>query len=167
VVALRIRRTRSARLEDAVRGEALTRTAVLGTVLVCGCAGARVTLRADSARYPVSLSGVVRDATGRIHDGSSLTKVGSFRARRTSVGFAYSALTTPTTYDISDAVNLQVATSCGEAIVNLSVSVSDACAVLNFFPFLDALPFWPGCAPVSVVGDIVRQPEAGSACRAE
>jgi hypothetical protein len=132
-----------------------------GALLACGCAGARVTVSADSARYPVSFSGVVRDKSGHIYNRHSLTRVGRFNARRTPVGVVYSAWTIPSTYDISDEINLQVASSCGEAIVNLAISVSDSCAVLNMFPFLNALPSWPGCVPLTISGDIVRRAEAG------
>jgi hypothetical protein len=135
--------------------------AAAGAVLASGCAGARVGVRADTARYPVSLSGAVRDQTGLIYNRHSLTKVARFRAERTPVGFLYSSWTVPSTFDISDEVNRQVALSCGEAVVNVAVSVSNACTVLNFFPFLNALPSWPGCVPVTVSGDIVRRREAG------
>jgi hypothetical protein len=110
----------------------------------------------------VSLSGVVRDKSGHIYNRHSLTKVGSFSAKRAPVALFYSAVTSPSSYyDISDAINVQVASSCGEAVVNLAISVSNSCFVLNFFPFLNALPFWPGCVPLTVTGDIVRQAEAG------
>ena len=144
-----------------MRGRAPARAAALAALLACGCAGARVTVSADTARYPVSLSGVVRDKSGRLYDGRSLTKVGSLNVQRKPVGFAYSALTAPSNCDISEAINSQVASSCGEAVVNLAISVSDACTVLNFFPVLNVLPFWPGCVPLNITGDIVRRPETG------
>jgi hypothetical protein len=142
-----------------LKGPALA-VAALGALLASGCAGARVDIRADSARYPVSFSGAVRDGSGLIYNRHSLTKVARFRAERTPVGFVYAAWTIPSSCDISDEVNRQVALSCGEAIVNLAVSVSNACVLLNSFPFLNALPSWPGCVPVTVTGDIVRRREA-------
>ena len=143
-----------------MRGGALARIAAFGALLASGCAGARAGVRADSARYPVSLSGVVRDKNGRLYDKHSLTKVASFSAQRTRVGFVYSALTIPSTYDISEDINQQVASSCGEAVVNLVVTISNSCTWLNMFPFLNALPVWPGCVPLTITGDIVRRPEA-------
>jgi hypothetical protein len=142
--------------------------AAFGALLACGCAGARVTVSADSARYPVSLSGVVRDQSGHIYNKHSLTKVGSFSVQRAPVGLVYSAVTTPPSrYDISDAINVQVASSCGEAVVNLAISVSNSCTVLNMFPFLNALPFWPGCVPLTITGDIVRRADAACPTGAE
>jgi hypothetical protein len=140
--------------------------AAFGALLACGCAGARVTVSADRARYPMSLSGTVRDEGGLLHDGATLRKVGRLSVQRTPVGFVYSTANAPSSYDISDAVNVQVASAGGEAVVNLAVSVSDACAVLNFFPVLNALPFWPGCVPVTITGDIVRRADASARDRA-
>jgi len=141
-------------------GRALAPLALLGALAAGGCAGARVTVSADRARYPVSLSAEVRDKSGRLFDQHSLTRVGTFNDHRAPGGIVYSALTIPSTYDISDAVNQQVASSCGEAVINLSISISDACTVLNMFPFLNAVPIWPGCVPLSVSGEIVRRGEA-------
>jgi len=45
----------------------------------------------------------------------------------------------------------------GEAVVGLTVTVSDACDVLNVFPILNIIPLWPGCVPVTITGDIVRR----------
>jgi hypothetical protein len=143
-----------------VRVGALARMAAFGALLASGCAGARAGVSADGARYPVSLSGAVRDKSGRLYDGHSLTKVGRFNAQRTRVGFVYSALTIPSSYDISDDINQQVVSSCGEAVVNLVITISNSCTVLNAFPFLNALPVWPGCVPLTITGDIVRRPEA-------
>jgi hypothetical protein len=139
-----------------------TKTASLGVlvfvgVLVSGCAGARVAITADHARYPISLSPVVRDSAGRLWPAGSLKKVGTLAARRSAIGILYSGLTPRSTYDISDEVNAQVAAAGGEAVIDLSVSVRDDCTALNAFPILNALPFWPGCAPIVVTGDIVRR----------
>ena len=141
-------------------GAALVPIAALGAMLASGCAGARATVSASSARYPVSMSGAVRDGSGHLYNRHSLTKVGSFSAKRTPVGFAYSGWTTPSNYDISDEINRQVPLSCGEAVVNLAISISNSCSVLNFFPFLNAVPAWPGCVPLTITGDIVRRAQA-------
>jgi hypothetical protein len=122
-----------------------------------GCAGARVEITADSSRYAISMSELVRDSTGRLHDRTSLEKVGAFKVEATRVGFFYSLLTIPWTIDISDDVNAQVSAAGGEAIVRAAVSVTGSCDVLNSFLLLNAVPLWPGCVPVTVTGDIVRR----------
>jgi hypothetical protein len=125
--------------------------------VVAGCAGAHLEITAESSRYAVSMSEVVRDRDGRVYDRSSLETVGQLHADRTRVGFLYSALTPLSTFDISDAVNSQVAATGGEAVIGLSVSASDGCDLLNVFPIFNMLPVWPGCVPVTVTGDIVRR----------
>jgi hypothetical protein len=130
---------------------------LLGTLIAAGCAGARVQVRADRARYPLSLSPVVRDGTGRLHDARTLVKVGWLDVRQTTTGFVYSALPLPRERDFSDAINAQVVAAGGEAVVSLRISSGDGCGWLNGFPILNALPFWPGCVPVRLTGDIVRR----------
>lgn len=125
--------------------------------LTAGCAGARVEVTAVNSRYPISLSHIIRDKAGRLYGEGSLTRVGRFSVDRTPVGFFYSALTVPWTYDISNEVNRQVSAVAGEAIVDLAVAVSTNCNLLNAFPFLNSLPLWPGCVPVVVTGAIVRR----------
>jgi hypothetical protein len=122
-----------------------------------GCAGAHVEVTARQSRYTISMSQLVRDHNGTLRDPRSLDRVGSFYADRTRLGFFYSLLTPLSTFDISEAVNEQVAAVGGEAVIGLTVSASDGCDVLNNFAILNILPIWPGCVPVTVTGDIVRR----------
>ena len=140
----------------------MTRAAALLCALVAaGCAGARVRVTADRARYPLSLSPAVRDARGRLQDARSLVKVGTLDVRKTTVGFVYSALAVPPARDFSDEINAQVAAVGGEAVVGLRIVLGDGCGWLNGFPILNALPVWPGCVPVHLTGDIVRRRNIG------
>jgi hypothetical protein len=131
--------------------------ALLLAATVMGCAGARVTVTADRAAYPISLSDSVADGTGRLWTRNDLVKVGVFQAHRTSVGFLYSRLTPLSTVDVSEELNAQVSASAGEAVVGLEISSSGACG-LNAVPVLPILPIWPGCVHVDVRGDIVKRP---------
>jgi len=128
-----------------------------GILALSGCAGARVNVTADRARYPLSFSPVVRDASGRPYDARGWVKVGWLDVRKTTPGFVYSALTVPPTRDFSEEINAQVAAAGGEAVVDLSVTIGGGCGWLNGFPILNALPVWPGCVPVRLTGDIVRR----------
>ena len=130
---------------------------LLGALTASGCAGARVKVTADRARYPLSFSPVVRDRSGRPCDARTLVKVGWLDVRKTTPGFVYSALTVPLTRDFSDEINAQVAAAGGEAVVDLTVTIAGGCGWLNGFPILNALPVWPGCVPVRLTGDIVRR----------
>ena len=125
-------------------------------VVVAGCAGARVQVTAAASAYPLSMSGGVRDRDGTLYERPSLQRVGALHVEKTRVGILYSAVT-PRSCDISNEVNAQVAAVRGEAVINLEVTVSDDCAVLNGLPLLNALPIWPGCVPVTITGDIVRR----------
>jgi hypothetical protein len=130
---------------------------LIAALATAGCAGARVQVKADQSRYAISMSQVIRDQSGQAYDHRSLDRVGALLAGRTRMGFLYSGLTIISTVDISDEVNEQVAAVGGEAVIGLTVSVSDACDVLNVFPILNIIPLWPGCVPVTVTGDIVRR----------
>jgi hypothetical protein len=140
-----------------------------------GCAGARVTVKADSAAYPVSLSSYVTDSSGRLWKRSELVKVGTLRAHHAAVGFLYSGFTPLSTIDVSGDVNAQVAAVAGEAVVGVEVTSSGDCvfhdslkpdvnqsapSMLNAFPILPVLPIWPGCVHVVLTGDIVKRPAA-------
>jgi hypothetical protein len=122
-----------------------------------GCAGARVNVTADRARYPISFSGSVRDASGELRLRPSLVKVADLSIDGTRVGLLYSGVTPRSTCDISDEVNAQVAAAGGEAVVFLTITASDGCNVLNGMPVLNALPIWPGCVPLAITGEIVRR----------
>jgi hypothetical protein len=128
-----------------------------GALAAAGCAGARVDVTANRAQYPLSLSPLVRDASGRPYDARTLVKVGWLDVRKTTPGFGYSTVTIPPTRDFSDEINAAVAAAGGEAVVRLTVSVAGGCGWLNGFPILNALPVWPGCVPVRLTGDIVRR----------
>jgi hypothetical protein len=125
------------------------------SLLVTGCAGARTTVVASRAHYPVSLSRALRDRDGSLVTAERRKVVGRFSASRTAWGMVYSAAKLTPTTDISDEVNAQVAAAHGDGIIHLTI-VTRACALDYFsFPF-GILPFWPSCTFVDVDGDIVR-----------
>ena len=138
-------------------------SAVMVSLLLggAGCAGAHMQVEAKSSRYAISMSPMVRDDSGYLHDRHTLEKVGTLHPDRTRMGFFYSLGTIFPHYDISDEVNQQVAAAGGEAVVGLAVSVGEGCEALNFAPFFNILPIWPGCVPVIVTGDIVRRRPPG------
>lgn len=87
---------------------AMPAVAAFFIAFTAGCAGARVTVTAERARYPISFSGSVRDANGELRLRSSLVKVGELTADDTRLGILYSGVTPRSHFDISDAVNAQV-----------------------------------------------------------
>ena len=122
-----------------------------------GCAGARVDVTAARSRFPISMSDAVRDRSGELYGPPSLQRLADFSVESTKIGILYSAVAPGSPLDISDAVNTQVTAAQGEAIINLSVTVSEGCAFLNSVPLLNALPIWPGCVPITIEGEIVRR----------
>lgn len=119
-----------------------------------GCAGARTTVVADSASYPLSLSRAVRDAKGEIVTQDRVVKVGTFEDETMVWGLLYSAIRLNPRTDISTAANEQIAAVAGDAVVNLRIE-GRHCA-LDWFALFTFLPVWPGCASVKVRGDIVK-----------
>ncbi len=140
-----------------------TLAAMIGVVaLSTGCAGARTTVAADSAAYPISLSRAVRDSDGRIASSEHTLKVGALHHEATAWGLLYSAIRLTPRTDISEAVNAQVRAAGGNAVVRVRVSAAHCAS--DFFFLLTTIPVWPGCAKLVVTGDIVKvTSEAASA----
>ena len=135
--------------------------ALMMALVLSGCAGARVRVTAERARYPLSLSAGVRDSRGHLYDGRALLKVGTLDARKTTFGIFYSTAALPPTRDFSDDINRQVVAAGGEAVVDLRIGLGGGCGWLNGFPILNALPLWPGCVAVRLTGNIVRRSSSG------
>ena len=124
-------------------------------LLLSACAGARTTVVARHAQYPVSLSRGLRDRDGTLVPSERRHVVGTFHASHTAWNIFYAAAELTPTLDISDEVNQQIAAAHGDAIVRLTI-VTTHCAMNYFFFPMGLLPFWPSCANVDVHGDIVR-----------
>lgn len=121
-----------------------------------GCAGARPRILLDSARYPVSLSGVVPDRNGQPLKPKDQIAVGRFIAQKAGWAMGYTFLPL-NTVDFSEELNSQVAAVDGEAVVNLMIStLPTGCQSLNLFQFTQILPIFPGCIDVKLEGDIIR-----------
>jgi hypothetical protein len=133
----------------------MTRALALAAALAgMGCAGARTRVVAPRAEVPVSLSHAVRDADGELVPRERREVVGQLHDERLAWGLLYSAVKLTPEKDISDEVNAQVTRAGGDAVVNVRIR-TNGCA-WNYFPVFSALPFWPGCAKVTVDGDIIR-----------
>jgi hypothetical protein len=128
--------------------------AVMGWVGT-GCAGARGNMRFDRLAYPASMSGYLRASDGQILPPTSLYRVANIKETHTFWGMCYSLAALNHSYDPCDAINRAVEAAHGDGIVNLRVSAK-GCG-WNYVPFLNLLPFWPGCTHVVIEGDIVTQ----------
>lgn len=125
----------------------------LGTLVLGGCAGARYQVRADTLRYPVSLSPVLLGPDGQpVYVTEDLLEVGTFRVEQTHLGFFYSA--SGAAFDISDIVNREIEAKNGDGVVTLAIDNS-GCGTNMLFP-LTLLPFYPGCQVSVISGSVVR-----------
>ncbi|MCK9418674.1 MAG: hypothetical protein M0R70_04755 [Nitrospirae bacterium] len=126
---------------------------VIGLILLTGCTGARNMVKADGARYDISLSRAIRDNSGQVIPSERLETVGTFRQTAYGWGIFWSFVPF-NTIDISNSVNSQVEKAGGIAITNLAVDVNSG--LLNYIPILNWLPIWPGYNVVDFTGDIVK-----------
>jgi len=121
-----------------------------------GCVGSRQDVRFSSVTVPLSLSGQLLDAQGRLVADESLETVGRLGASRRGWSIFWTLLPMKG-IDFSRDINEQVAAAGGEGVINLQVTSQEGCTLsLNQVPFAALLPIFPGCADVAVSGDIVR-----------
>jgi hypothetical protein len=135
--------------------------ALVAAPVLGGCAGARTNVVAPTSQYPVSMSRGIRDADGGLVSADRRKVVGHFRDKHRVWGMIWSFVSFSPTTDISAALNNQVAAAKGDGVVNLRVAAAE-CG-MNFAQILNILPFWPGCANITVDGDIIQVPPRGAA----
>src|SRR5271157_3511862 len=108
---------------------------VIGLViLLTGCAGARNMVKADDAKYDVSLSSAIRDSSGKVIPSERLETVGQYRLTASGWGILWSWVSL-NSINLSKSINDQVAKVGGSAITNLSANVNGG--ILNYFPILN------------------------------
>ena len=119
---------------------------------------------APDAAVPVSLSETVRDADGNLVLPDRQQVVGVYDETFHAYNIPWGIIPLHPTTDISDSVNLAVASVNGDAITQLTV-IADQCWTrgLAFFWFL---PIVPSCAAYEVRGRIVRVGQAAPAASA-
>jgi hypothetical protein len=129
------------------------------------CAGARPRVSFDSAKVPVSMSGIVLGQDGQPLSPKDQLPVGRFAVQKKGWAMAYSYLPL-NSMDFSEELNRQVGAIQGEAVVNLEVSINrSSCLTVGMLQLTEILPIFVGCVDVSLGGDIIRTRE--EAARAE
>jgi hypothetical protein len=131
----------------------LAMLAIGAAILMTGCAGARTLVKADQAKYDVSLSGSLRDASGKLLTPDKLEVVGTYKQRGTGWGLIWSWVSL-NSINLSKSINEQVEKAGGNGITDLTVDVQGG--VLNFVPLFDWLPIWPGYNVADFTGKIVK-----------
>src|SRR4051812_15873576 len=133
-------------VRSACRASALA--AVLASANGCGASSWVV---AEHAEYPVSMSGGLRDADGKILPAERKETVGHFEMHYKACSMLWRLISFTGDKDISDQVNGQVKAQSGDAIANLNVSSGGT--VWNILTIVGILP---DCSSVKINGDIVK-----------
>lgn len=124
-------------------------------IAFAACGGARGTVAFDTLKYPVSSSAFVYAPDGQpITLGPMLQPVGVLDEDVRLWGILYSWIPLTGTKDVSELINARIAAAHGEGVINLALAVSN-CGI-NYIPFLNWLPIYPGCTYVHITGQIVR-----------
>ena len=132
---------------------------LLGALALAGCAQVRGKVVAESVRGPVSLTGAVFDAQGRIltlDDG--LEEVGRFKSSTTFIA-AFYGLALPTwTWDASEELNEALDRYQGEAVINLRAVIEEPnggeIALAYLTQTQPMIPIW---IRVNLTGKVVRR----------
>ena len=85
---------------------------------------------------------------------NELVKVGKVQWVERVWGIFWSWIPLTGTKDVSFPINAQIARAGGEGVVNLAIKAEN-CG-MNYVPFVNWLPIYPGCTYVTITGDIVR-----------
>lgn len=123
---------------------------------LCGCtAGSRCRVTARSVPQPVSCTGCVFDANGRICTAASSNVVRHIELTKTQWSMFWTAmpLNRPE-WDLSPALNKQLQETSGDAVVNLTVKTTTCDGLHGFVAAL--IPIIPSYAHLKVEADVVR-----------
>ena len=120
-----------------------------------GCAAGSGTLRFKKLSYPVSMSPVLEDDSGKLLGTYDLEKRGKFKKEVTFTNLIWGLVPTTGSVDLSAEINKKIRGVKGEGIINFSVTAIPCGS--NFIFQLIIIPFWPGCTRVVVEGTIVRR----------
>lgn len=122
-------------------------------LLLCGCAGGSVLVKAPNIDYPVSATQAVFDTNGNIVIPAEHQKLGHFSFGWKNWTIMWTAIPlTGREQDISDLLAHEIESRSGNAIVNLKLTTSGG--PVGYVTAL--LGIIPSYVSVSVEGDVVR-----------
>ncbi len=132
----------------------------LSLFCLVACAGGRGAIGFDSLQYPASMSGYLYNSEGHALPPESFVIADHFSKQLKIWGLAYSwaPVTKGSDTDVSGVLNAAIKKARGDGVIYLTVT-STRCW-MNNVPIVTLLPFWPGCANVTVEGEIVRRKAA-------
>ncbi len=149
------------------------RTLLTAILFLFSCSHGKGVLRFDDLSYPVSTSAFLYgEDYALLQKGRDLEVIGSFRHTTRLWGIGWEP------WDLSPGkgkekelgglLNEGIAKANGQGMINMTVSTSPCWLSITYnvlFNMPDILPFMPGCAAVTVEGEIVRQRPAASPAR--
>lgn len=124
---------------------------VLLATFAFACAGARSYVVAPTAKVPVSMSDGLRGPEGELLEASQKHIVGELSYEYRAWGMLWRIISFTGEKDISAEINQQVAAAGGDAVNNLEVSTGNC-----LFNMVTLVGLLPGCANVSIHGDIIK-----------
>ena len=119
-----------------------------------GCAGGRGALAFDRLQFPVSSSPFIYGPDDRPYNPGELQPLGKMVWVERFWGLWWSWIPLSGTIDVSAPINAQIQRAGGDGIINLKVIVEN-CG-MNYVPVFNMIPLYPGCAYVTITGDIVK-----------
>jgi hypothetical protein len=126
-------------------------------VWLCGCAGSHCRITANSVQAPVSCTGCVFDAAGKIREAKPGELVQHVKLSRTNWSMFWRGVPlNQTDWDISQEINNKLKENSGNALLNVKVNANGA-DLLDWY-FAAILPIIPSYVHVSVEGDVARMP---------
>jgi hypothetical protein len=146
-------------LPVALRRSLLQFGLVLGfAVASIGCASASGNINMDTLEYPASMSPSLYGSDSEILTvGQELTVVEDFEYEQGIWSILYGSVSLSSSRAIAKAMNKSIKEARGDGLVNLSIeSDSSVTNYIGWVTWLAILPITPGCANVTVKGQIVR-----------
>ena len=128
---------------------------ILGAALLCGCAGAHCRVSAHSVQPPVSCTGCVFDASGKIRTAKPQELVRHIEFSRHNWSMFWTGVPlNQRDWDISPEINANLRQTPGNAVVNVTLR-AQGCNIFHWY-FAALLPIIPSYEKITVRGDIVN-----------
>ena len=130
-------------------------TIAIFIISTINCAGSRGSIKFSELKYPASMSGYLyNNKKETLVKGDKLKVVQNFSYQKTFWSILYSYKSLSDEEEIVMALNEAIKDNNGYGVINLSAEMR-ACKI-NSIPVLSVLPIWPGCADITLKGEIVK-----------
>ncbi len=127
------------------------------TLLVSSCAGYRGQIKLNKLNYPVSMSAFIYGKKGDIllKGDERLKKISNFSFSKLMWSIFYTGISLSDDQIFVNELNRSIENEKGDGMINFKLKNS-AC-FLNYIFLFNLLPFWPGCAHITISGEIIKE----------